>query len=51
MTELGPFAQLQWSPNERLLVSGGARFDWVNFSLDDNFLSDGDDSGDRTCRR
>ena len=28
-------------PNERLLVSGGARFDWVNFSLDDNFLSDG----------
>ncbi len=47
VTELGPFAQLQWSPNERLLLSGGARFDWVNFSLDDKFLSDGDDSGDR----
>jgi iron complex outermembrane recepter protein len=47
VTELGPFAQLQWGPNERLLVSGGARFDWVRFSLDDNFLTDGDDSGDR----
>ena len=29
VTELGPFAQVQWSPNERLLLSGGARFDWV----------------------
>ena len=47
VTELGPFAQFQWSVNERLLVSAGARFDWVNFSLSDNFLSDGDDSGDR----
>ncbi|HEU4473469.1 MAG TPA: TonB-dependent receptor [Gemmatimonadales bacterium] len=48
VTELGPFAQLQWSPNERLLVSGGARFDWVRFALDDRFLTDGDDSGDRS---
>ncbi|HEX2217705.1 MAG TPA: TonB-dependent receptor [Gemmatimonadales bacterium] len=48
VTELGPFAQLQWSPNERLLVSGGARFDWVRFSLDDSFVADGDDSGDRS---
>jgi iron complex outermembrane receptor protein len=48
VTELGPFAQLQWSPNERLLVSGGARFDWVRFTLDDRFVSDGDDSGDRS---
>ena len=48
VTELGPFAQVQWSPNERLLVSGGARFDWVRFSLDDRFVSDGDDSGDRS---
>ncbi len=48
VTELGPFAQVQWSPNEQLLVSGGARFDWVRFGLDDSFVSDGDDSGDRS---
>jgi iron complex outermembrane recepter protein len=48
VTELGPFAQVQWSPNERLLLSGGARFDWVRFSLDDRFLTNGDDSGDRS---
>ena len=48
VTELGPFAQIQWSPNERLLLSGGARFDWVNFDLTDRFLADGDDSGDRS---
>ncbi len=48
VTELGPFAQVQWSANERLLVSGGARFDWVQFDLADRFVSDGDDSGDRS---
>ena len=48
VTELGPFAQVLWSPNERLLLSGGARFDWVRFSLDDRFVADGDDSGDRS---
>jgi iron complex outermembrane receptor protein len=48
VTELGPFAQVQWSPNEQLLVSGGARFDWVRFNLDDRFLTNGDDSGDRS---
>ena len=48
VTEFGPFAQVQWAPNERLLVSGGARVDVVNFDLADRFLADGDDSGDRT---
>jgi iron complex outermembrane receptor protein len=49
VTELGPFAQLQWSPAERLLLSGGARYDWVHFTLDDHYLGDGfDDSGSRT---
>ncbi|MBA2458639.1 MAG: TonB-dependent receptor [Gemmatimonadales bacterium] len=48
VTELGPFAQLLWSPNERLLLSGGARFDWVRFDLRDRFLDDGDDSDART---
>jgi iron complex outermembrane receptor protein len=49
VTELGPFAQVQWTVNERLLLSGGARFDWVRFALDDHYLGDGfDDSGTRT---
>jgi len=48
VTELGPFAQVLWSPVEQLLVSGGARFDWVRFSLDDRFVSNGDDSGARS---
>ncbi len=48
VTELGPFAQLVWSPSPRWLVSGGARFDWVRFSLADRFLADGDDSDART---
>jgi iron complex outermembrane recepter protein len=49
ITEFGPFAQLQWSPNERLLISTGLRYDWVRFALDDRYLGDGiDDSGART---
>ncbi|MEO6055360.1 MAG: TonB-dependent receptor [Gemmatimonadales bacterium] len=49
VTELGPFAQVQWSPDPRLLLSGGARYDWVRFDLDDRYLGDGvDDSGART---
>ena len=48
VTEVGPFAQVQWSPVERLLLSGGARYDWVRFALDDSFLADGDDTDART---
>jgi iron complex outermembrane receptor protein len=49
VTEIGPFAQVQWTANARLLLSGGARFDWVRFDLDDRYLGDGfDDSGART---
>jgi iron complex outermembrane receptor protein len=48
VTEFGPFAQLQWSPSERLLFSAGSRYDWVRFDLADRFLADGDDSGSRT---
>ena len=49
VTELGPFAQLQWSPHEQLLLNGGARYDWVHFSVEDHYLGDGsDDSGART---
>ena len=48
VSELGPFAQVQWSPNEQLVLSAGTRYDWVRFSLDDRFVADGDDSDDRT---
>jgi iron complex outermembrane receptor protein len=48
VTELGPFAQVQWSPREQLLLSAGARYDWVQFDLDDRFITDGDDSGTET---
>ncbi len=47
VAEFGPFAQMQWSPTAPLLLSAGVRYDWVRFSLADNFLADGDDSGDR----
>ena len=47
-TELGRSRRCNGARTERLLLSGGARFDWVRFSLADNFLADGDDSGDRT---
>jgi iron complex outermembrane receptor protein len=49
ITEFGPFTQLSWTPNERLLVSGGVRYDWVRFDVLDRHLSDGvDNSGVRT---
>jgi len=48
VTELGPFAQVQWSPQEQLLLSGGVRYDWVRFDLEDKFLTDGDDSCGQT---
>jgi iron complex outermembrane receptor protein len=49
ITEFGPFAQLSWTPNERFLVSGGVRYDWVRFDVLDHHLSDGlDNSGVRT---
>ncbi len=49
ITELGPFAQLLWSPDERLLVNGGVRYDWVRFDVTDHHLTDGvDNSGART---
>jgi iron complex outermembrane receptor protein len=48
VTEIGPFAQLQWSPLRQWLFSFGGRYDWVGFDLADRFLTDGDDSGDKT---
>jgi iron complex outermembrane receptor protein len=48
VTELGPFAQIQWSPREQLLLSAGVRYDRIQFDLDDRFTTDGDDSGAET---
>jgi iron complex outermembrane recepter protein len=49
ITEFGPFAQLAWVPNEQLLLSGGLRYDWVRFDVEDHHLTDGlDNSGART---
>jgi iron complex outermembrane receptor protein len=48
VTEFGPFAQVHWSANKQLLLSAGARYDWVRFDVTDRFLADGDDSGAKT---
>lgn len=49
ITEFGPFTQLLWSPDERWLLSGGVRYDWIRFDVTDHHLTDGvDNSGART---
>jgi iron complex outermembrane receptor protein len=51
VSEVGPFVQLQWAPTERVLVSGGTRYDRVSFTATDHLLSDGvDNSGSRTMK-
>ena len=48
VSEVGPFAQVQWAPSARLLLLGAARWDRLAFRLSDRFLSDGvDNSGQR----
>lgn len=41
------FAQLAWSPTERVTLSAGGRYDRIRFEVDDRFLSDGENSGGR----
>jgi iron complex outermembrane receptor protein len=49
ITEVGPFLQATWSPDARLFVSAGARYDWARFDIDDRHETDGaDNSGGRT---
>lgn len=43
----GPFAQLQWELTPRVTLSTGARWDRLQFSVDDNFLTDGADNTGR----
>jgi iron complex outermembrane receptor protein len=49
VSEVGPFAQLTWSPQPKVTISAGVRYDNVQFEVDDLHLTDGvDNSGDRT---
>ena len=45
---LGPFAAVNFQPSARWTVTAGIRYDYFDFSVDDQFLSDGDQSGSRT---
>ena len=49
VSEVGPFAQLTLQLTPRLSVTGGLRYDWVNFAVDDRLVtpSNPDDSGRR----
>ena len=44
----GPFAQISVTPHSRVTVTAGIRYDYYNFSVTDQDLADGDDSGERT---
>jgi iron complex outermembrane recepter protein len=48
VTEVGPFVQLAWPAAPKVLVTGGVRYDAVKFTVTDEFLGDGDNSGSRT---
>jgi iron complex outermembrane receptor protein len=47
VTEFGPFLQLSWPLSERVLLSGGVRYDAVRFHVEDELLDDGNNSGTR----
>ncbi len=47
VTAIGPFAEVHVAPAPRLTVTGGVRYDNINFVTDDRFLSDGNNSGAR----
>jgi iron complex outermembrane receptor protein len=48
VTEIGPYVQANWTPNERLVLTLAGRYDWVKFSVTDLHLTDGvDNSGSR----
>ena len=51
VSSVGPYVRDEIHLLPRLLISGGARADFVRFDVRDLFLSDGrDDSGDRTLQ-
>ncbi len=48
VSTVGPFIQNEFSFLENLTLTLGGRYDRVQFEVEDHFLSDGDNSGDRT---
>ena len=49
VTEIGPFAQLHWEPDPRVLVLGAVRYDHLVFRVRDRIQSGGlDRGGERT---
>ncbi len=48
---IGLYAQNEYSISERVELTLGGRYDRLDFDVKDNFLSDGDDSGDRSFRK
>ncbi len=51
VTSVGPFAELRYDFECGLGVVGGARYDWIGFDVNDRYLVDGDQSGDRRFRQ
>jgi iron complex outermembrane receptor protein len=45
---VGPFARVDVDVHPDWRVTAGGRFDYFEFDIDDRFLADGDDSGERT---
>jgi iron complex outermembrane receptor protein len=50
VVNLGSFLAVEWRVVETLRLSGAIRYDSVQFEVEDEFLADGDDSGERTFR-
>ncbi len=48
VTSIGLYAQNELSLSDQTELTMGARYDQIKFDVSDKFLSDGDDSGDRT---
>lgn len=48
VTSVGPFVRDEFYLRENLQLSFGLRYDSIRFSVDDRFLSDGNESGART---
>ena len=48
VTSVGPFLRDEFYLLDNLQLSFGLRYDNIEFSVDDKFLADGDDSGGRT---
>ena len=48
VTNLGVFVQNEMSLSEKFALTLGLRYDEINYDFDDRFLSDGDDSAERS---